>query len=389
MKKILIVNNNMHIGGIQKSLLNLLTALTQYRGAEYEIDLLLFAKRGALLDEIPKQVSVSEGNFFTKIMGLTQAEAGEEGVLTCLNRSFWTVVTRLFTTRISFGILSGMQPIKKTYDAAISFMQPGTERVFYGGCPEYVLRAVKAKKKICFIHCDFMHYGGNTSNHRALLSRFDALAAVSDSVKARLIEAAPELAGKAKTVHNCCAASKIKAAAEEYAADAAPDRINLFTAARLHAEKGILRMLPILSQIKRAGIAFIWRIAGDGPDKKEIAERVTQYGLSRDVILLGNLKNPYPYFKAADLVLVPSYHEAAPMVFDEARVLGTPVFTTDTTSAIEMIADKKCGIVCKNDDREIEKALTDYLSTFQKQKNAAADLDFRAPLQEFDDLITG
>ena len=54
MKKILIVNNNMHIGGIQKSLLNLLTALTQYRGAEYEIDLLLFAKCGALLDEIPK-----------------------------------------------------------------------------------------------------------------------------------------------------------------------------------------------------------------------------------------------------------------------------------------------------------------------------------------------
>lgn len=354
MKRILIVNNNMHIGGIQKSLLHLLSALTQFRSTEYEIDLLLFAKRGDLLCEIPKQVSVLEGNFYTKIMGLTQAEAKEEGVLTCLNRSFWTVITRLFTTRVSFGILSGMQPIKKTYDAAISFMQPGTERVFYGGCPEYVLRAVRAKKKICFIHCDFMHYGGNTSDHRALLARFDMFAAVSDSVKARLIEAAPELSGKVKNVHNCCAASKIRAAAEEYTADTAPDRINLFTAARLHDEKGILRMLPILWRIKRAGIAFVWRIAGDGPDKNEILKRVTQYGLFGEVVLLGNLKNPYPYFKAADIVLVPSYHEAAPMVFDEAHR--------------EFRAMSLCDFKKLYDPKKDEKVLIDVKSILNKKE---------------------
>ena len=42
MKKILIVNNNMHIGGVQKSLLNLLRSI----GDSYDITLLLFFKGG-------------------------------------------------------------------------------------------------------------------------------------------------------------------------------------------------------------------------------------------------------------------------------------------------------------------------------------------------------
>ena len=40
MKKILIVNNNMHIGGIQKALLNLLDEIK----GKYDVTLLLFCK---------------------------------------------------------------------------------------------------------------------------------------------------------------------------------------------------------------------------------------------------------------------------------------------------------------------------------------------------------
>ena len=47
MKRILIVNNNMHIGGVQKALLNLLQTLH----ADYDITLLLFYRGGALLNE--------------------------------------------------------------------------------------------------------------------------------------------------------------------------------------------------------------------------------------------------------------------------------------------------------------------------------------------------
>ena len=54
MKKLIIVNNNMKIGGVQKSLTNLLHSIH----GRYDITLLLFSKNGALLADIPEDVKV-------------------------------------------------------------------------------------------------------------------------------------------------------------------------------------------------------------------------------------------------------------------------------------------------------------------------------------------
>ena len=109
MKRILIVNNNMHIGGIQKSLVNLLNELCTSRADEYKIDLFLFKNIGELSADIPENVKIIKGNFFTQILGMTHDEAKQSGMLSFLHRSFWTVITRLFKTRVSFGVLSHMQ----------------------------------------------------------------------------------------------------------------------------------------------------------------------------------------------------------------------------------------------------------------------------------------
>jgi glycosyltransferase involved in cell wall biosynthesis len=68
----------------------------------------------------------------------------------------------------------------------------------------------------------------------------------------------------------------------------------------------------------------------------------------------------------ADYLLVPSLNEAAPMVFDEAIVLGVPVITTNTTSATEMIGNQY-GIVCENSQEGLVSALRAL------EKNAALD----------------
>ena len=54
MKKILIVSNNLEIGGIQKSLVNLVKEVYQ----EYEVTLMLLSKSGELLCEIPDEVKI-------------------------------------------------------------------------------------------------------------------------------------------------------------------------------------------------------------------------------------------------------------------------------------------------------------------------------------------
>ena len=81
MKKILIVNNNLDMGGIQKSLINLLTELN----GKYDITLLLFSKSGALLQDLPKNVKVITPNGCYRMLGLTKNELKKYPFLFTLN----------------------------------------------------------------------------------------------------------------------------------------------------------------------------------------------------------------------------------------------------------------------------------------------------------------
>ncbi len=84
-------------------------------------------------------------------------------------------------------------------------------------------------------------------------------------------------------------------------------------------------------------------------------------------------KNPYPYFLNADLLLVPSYIEAAPMVYGEAEILGAIILTTDTTSAMELVSARGIGFVCRNDDVSIKEELKRIIDGGEvRNKNDAA-----------------
>lgn len=383
MKKILIVNNNMHIGGIQKALANLLCEV----GGKYDITLLLFYKSGELKKDIGKNINIIYGNFFTRILGMTHAEAKKEGIFTFAWRSLWTLLTRVFKTKFTFNVLTKMQRLADEYDCAISFMQNGDEKVFYGGCAEFVLNSVKSKNRVCFVHCDFLNSGANTLYNRKTLEKFDKTAAVSNSVAKRLLLAAPQLKGRVFTVRNCFDYKKMAYLSEEYEPNYTEGTVNLFSAARLHEEKGILRMIHILKRIDDMNINFIWRIAGDGPEKNEALKLIDDLRLNGKVVLLGNLENPYPYFKKSDIVVVPSYNEAAPMVFEEAKAFGTLIFTTDTASAKEMVEDENCGFVCENEDSKIKTALAGVLKNYKPYKKTPEKADNSKAAAEFDRIV--
>lgn len=383
MKRILIVNNNMHIGGVQKALANLLAEIAP----RYDVTLMLFAKKGALMQEIPQSVRVIEANAFVRALGLTHAEARQEGIMPLLWRGALVVATRIFKTRVVFWLLSRMQHIDGAYDLAISYLQNGAETCFYGGCAELVLHAANAKRKVCFVHCDFERYEGRCAYNAKTLLRFDRVAAVSDAVAKRLIRVVPQLQGKVTTVHNCHSAGRILELSKAYEAPRTDGSVNLFSAARLRHEKGIARMIPIFSRMR--DIDFVWRIAGDGEDRQLIEAQIAAYGLQDKIRLLGNLQNPYPYFRAADALLVPSYDEAAPMVFGEAQILGTPIITTDTASAQELVQTAQAGWVIANDDEGIFKELSQLLRDFDSLRWEPCRWNNDAAVAEFDKLTEG
>ncbi|MCI9626607.1 MAG: glycosyltransferase [Clostridia bacterium] len=383
MKKILIINNNMQIGGIQKALANLLSEIAPY----YEITLFLIAPEGALMKEIPETVRVAKANRFVRALGLTHAQAKNKGIFMLLWRGLLVVLTRILKTKVVFPLLGHMEKIDGDYDAAISYMQNGAENCFYGGCAELVLHAAKAKQKICFIHCDMERYEGKSEYNIKTLMQFDKVAAVSDSVKKQILKVAPQLESKVVTVHNCYNCEQIATLSKAYDAPYTDGKINLFSAARLRREKGIVRIIPMLGKIRDAGVDFVWRIAGDGPDWEKAEKLIKEYKLEQQIILLGMLENPYPHLKAADVLLVPSYDEAAPMVFGEARILGTPIWTTDTASAYEMVQEPDAGQVLSNDDDTLQEELLTLLKEFHDLQFQKSEFDNKKAVEEFDGLI--
>ena len=383
--KLLFVCNNMHIGGIQKSLLNLLKEIAP----KHEVTLFLCYPEGELLQEIPPAVRIVSGNACTQILGMAQAEAKKKGIFTYLWRSFWVVVTRIFGSRASYGSLARMQRIPGEYEAAISFMQNSDHHWFYGGCNEVVICGTKAKKKISFVHCDFQHYFGNHAYNRNYYKHFDRIACVSDSVRDVFDSVCPQYKDKTFSVHNCYDFDEMKKKSTAYQPEYTDGILNIFSASRISAEKGILRMIPIFAQLKKEGFSFVWRIAGMGDQYDEAVRMAEDLGVSDCIVFLGSLANPYPYFKGSDMLLVPSYDEAAPMVYGEAAYFNLPVLTTEVTSSHELIEVPDIGIACKNDDAALLEIMREILKNpsmiLDKQKNTL--MDNRRAVEEFEHLI--
>ena len=117
-----------------------------------------------------------------------------------------------------------------------------------------------------------------------------------------------------------------------------------------------------------------WYIAGDGPERSTIKSTIESYGLKDRIILLGNQSNPYPYIKKSDLFMLLSFHEAAPVVYNEAHALGIPVFSTRTISSDEMLDDGVNAFICENSEKGIREAFADLMTNREKIARAKENL---------------
>ena len=349
MKKILIVNNNLDIGGIQKSLVNLLKEVHE----DYDITLLLFSKSGALLNNIPKNVRIITPNKCYRMLGLTKSELRRYPFFFCL-KYFLMRYTSIFSRRSAMKLLGLFQKKIEGYDVAISYSHLLHHKCFGNGCGDFVLDKVVCKNKICMIHCDYLHSGYMTEMNNREYSEFDKIACCSDSVRERFICGANISKNKVYTLRNFYDFDIVKLANDKpyvYGDNC----INLLSVARLSSEKGIDKAIDALYATGRSDINYY--IVGDGPQKKLLQEKIKEYHMEKQIFLLGEQQNPYRYMINADYLLVPSLHEAAPMVFDEANILKLPLISSNTTSANELVQNDN-GRIYDNFD-EIKVILKD------------------------------
>lgn len=353
-KTMLVVNNNLAIGGVQTSLINFLKTHEN----SYDITLFLFYANEEQLKRVPEGVKTVVASDRLRALGTSQKEAEAISISLGLIRGACAVWAKKISNVLPVKYLTGARKSSRTvsgtnnekpYDIAISYLHGAGPHQLYGGCNEFVLNHIKAKEKICFVHCDYEHYEGNTEYNRKICGKFDKIVCCSEGCKEAFLRVNPSLANKTFVVHNIILNDEIWGTAGKENPYSDPKAFNILTVARLSEEKGIPEAVEAFSEAIDNGMIkgkVVWNIVGNGPLKDKIEGVIKEKGLENVIYLHGAKNNPYPYFKYADALLVPSRHEAAPMIFGEASVFGVPIYSTNTTSAKELVSDKHRGVVC-------------------------------------------
>lgn len=134
---------------------------------------------------------------------------------------------------------------------------------------------------------------------------------------------------------------------------------------RLVKGKGLFELIDIYNELKSSGITHKLYIIGDGELYIPIKEKIIQKGLINDCILLGEITNPYPYFKGAKLFLFTSESEGLGMVLLESMACGTPVIAMDCPTGPKDIigADNEYGkLIPMHNKEQFVNAVVELLS---------------------------
>lgn len=205
-------------------------------------------------------------------------------------------------------------------------------------------------RKIAWIHCDYAKTFGKEVDETDIYNHFEKIVCVSKYTHQSFIGRYPSLAEKTVTIHNLFDAEHIvelsKVAIDDQRFDTS--RFTIISLGRVHEVKRFNLIPEIAAQLRKANLDFRWYILGNASipsELKRLTDTIHNFAMDDYVVYLGSKSNPYPYLKAADLLVSTSRSEACPMIFNEAKILHVPILSADFGSAFEFIEQGKDGYI--------------------------------------------
>jgi glycosyltransferase involved in cell wall biosynthesis len=130
---------------------------------------------------------------------------------------------------------------------------------------------------------------------------------------------------------------------------------------RLSPEKGQRIFLKAMKKVVHSVPNARALIVGDGQDR-ETLERVCEVeGLQRHVIFVGHQERIADYYRAIDLLVLPSLSEGLPNTVLEAMNFGIPVVATSVGGVPEIIRDGNGVVVPPNDAIALGRRIIDLI----------------------------
>ncbi|ABS56263.1 glycosyl transferase, group 1 [Methanoregula boonei 6A8] len=123
----------------------------------------------------------------------------------------------------------------------------------------------------------------------------------------------------------------------------------VFSLAPLIERKGFSYLIDAMEQVIKKDPSTLCYIGGEGPEKKNLTEKIRKKGLQKNIFLLGFVpdKQVVRWMNSADLFVLPSLKEGNPTVMFECLGCGTPFIGTDAGGIPEIIQSDDYGYVCE------------------------------------------
>lgn len=252
--------------------------------------------------------------------------------------------------------------------------------------PFFVARVVRAGTKMHWIRTDLSGIdddGRMASGIGKYLNEIRWYVCVSETARASLGKAVPGAEDKAVVIYNVLDTAamrrKLALAADPYPA-AQRGLLRILTVCRLQdRDKAIFRMARVCRTLLDDGHQFVWYVVGAGSDRERLEAMTGELGLEQHMVLLGEMSDPFPAYKYADLVAVLSYREGLCGVINEAKVSGCAVLATRVSGVAEQLAHGENGWIVENDEESIVAGLGHLLSNPDVLARLKND-DYPAPI---------
>ena len=354
-KKLLFTAYSMGLGGIETALCNLLNRL-DYK--KFDVTLILEKKEGIFLDQIPKDVKVLEYRISDDK----------------------NVILRKIKNRTK--LIKWKNKLKNKYDFSCCFAtysRPGAH-----------LALAASKNSHLWVHLNYyITYKENEEEmtkffNGVMAPKFKRVVFVSEENRREVCKHYPVIKDKAYVCNNFINGEDVLEKAKEEV-DYKKGKETLFVNVGRHDEyqKRLTRIIEASENLVNEGYKFKILFIGDGEEHQMYEEQIKEAKLQDTIIMMGKKKNPFPYYKMCDAVLLSSEFEGYPVVFLEAMLLKKPILSTKVSDWETL--DKKFGIFCDRDEESVYKMMKTYLD---KGFEIKGKYDYKEYNQDIENKIT-
>lgn len=325
-KKILIVNDLLKGGGVEK----LMYDLVWHWYNKYDISIMTTKYCEGAASLYPKNVK-----YYSKMVKKEYHNNIIEKIYTKIKRKIYKIY---FNHKIQ----------KESFDMVIAMKD---------GWVVQDVGEMDIPEKYAWIHTDYSSnyytYGifHGKENEMACLKRFKKVVCVSKKIRESIIEVLGN-PGNLVVRYNPIDVNSIIEKSREILVDV--DEKNekgiprFVTVGRLNYQKGYNLLLEACHMLEAEGYEFeVWVIGGEEPwgDEHYRLYQAQKRMNVKSVKFLGGRKNPYKYMRVADWFLSTSIFEGYSLVSQEAAVLDIPLILTDCSGVRELLGDSEYGII--------------------------------------------